>query len=186
MFVPVMIAVIRMSVRAVRERSRMSLVFGTLAAIMVALGWGVPPVGADQKPSAPAGNADRISACSLLTREEVKKIVPWAPLLDQFPSQEEPIGATGSACEYPTVGIQVLSYSKSFVDAAGKQHKLEPVAGVGDEAYLRNNAGRYAELFARVGTRLLTIQKNIGPGQTFETEKPAVIQLAKALVAKLR
>lgn len=34
--------------------------------------------------------------------------------------------------------------------------------------------------------RLLTIQKNIGPDQTFETEKLAVIQLAKALVAKLR
>jgi hypothetical protein len=32
----------------------MSLVFGTLAAIMIVLGWGVPPVGADQKPSAPA------------------------------------------------------------------------------------------------------------------------------------
>jgi len=141
---------------------------------------------AAQSPPAPTSGAkpDRIGACSLLTKEEVKKIVPWAPMLDQFPVEEEPIGTSGSSCNYPNVHIQVLTFTPQFFDAARKQGKLEPVAGVGDEAYFHDKAGQFAELYVKVGQRIVTVQKDVD--KSSEAEKPGVIALGKALVAKLR
>ena len=141
-----------------------------------------------QKPPAAssAAKSDRISACSLLTRDEVKKLVPWAPMLDQFPSREEPIGATGSACSHPSVHIQVMSFSRQTIDAAKKRGKLEPAAGVGDEAYLYENPSGYLELYAKVGTHLVTVQKSVRAGEKVESVRPGVIALARALAAKLR
>jgi|RhiMethySRZTD1v2_1073278.scaffolds.fasta_scaffold404095_3 hypothetical protein len=137
-----------------------------------------------QAPS-PGAKTDRINACSLLTKEEVKKIVPWAAMLDQFPVEEEPVGTSGSSCNYPNVHIQVLPYTPGFVETARKQEKFEPLPGVGDEAYFRDNRGEYAELLVRSGQRIVTVQKDIGTNRTAETEKPAVVALAKALIAKL-
>jgi hypothetical protein len=148
---------------------------------------GLQAAPARQKPAAsPAANPERINACSLLTREEVKKLVPWIPMLDQFKTEEEALGATGSACVYPSVHIQVLPFSQGTIDAARKRGKLEPVAGVGDEAYLYENPAGYAELYAKVGTHLLTIQKSVRPDEKMDAAKPPVIALAKAFVAKLR
>lgn len=152
--------------------------------VTVAVGWQTAP--ASQKPVASSASVpQRVSACSLLTREEIKKIVPWAPMLDQFKAEEEALGATGSSCTYPGVHIQVLPFSQGTIDAAKKRGKLEPVAGVGDEAYLYENPAGYAELYTKVGPRLLTIQKTVRVGETMEAAKPPVIALAKALAAKL-
>ena len=65
--------------------------------------------------------AQEISACSLLTRDEVKEVVPWPPLLDPLES-EETVLPNGSGCNYPNTYIQVLSASawESFVDAFAK------------------------------------------------------------------
>ena len=127
-----------------------------------------------------------VKACSLLPKEEVKRLLPWNNRLDQFPPEEEPLGASGSGCEYPSVRVQVLPYSAQTIEAARKRGKLENVAGVGDEAYLWENPQGYLELYAKVGMRLLTLQANVGPGQTQATVKPGAVSLAKALTPKLR
>ena len=126
----------------------------------------------------------RVQVCTLLSKEEVKKYLPWNAVLDRMPLEEVPIGANGSSCEFPTVGVQVLPFSQGFVDAARKSAPLEPIAGVGDEAYFRNNQNRWAEVLVKVGPRLLTLQAS-GDGK-IEAVKPRVIELAKAYVAKLR
>lgn len=164
----------------------MSLMVRTALATLVVVSPGSLPAGGSQTTTVSGAKSDRVNACSLLPREEVRKLVPWPALLDRMPTEEEPIGTSGSSCNYPTVFIQVLPYSPSWLDSARKQGSLEPVAGVGDEAQLRNNGGEYVELYTKVGSRLLTIQKDIGPGQTFETEKPVAIKFAKVLVTKLR
>jgi hypothetical protein len=91
---------------------------------------------------AEAGSAQRIRVCDLLPKEEVKKHLPWRPALDQFPLEEEAIGATGSSCNYPSVFIQVLPYSQGTIDALKKKGGLETVSGIGDEAHFYNNANR--------------------------------------------
>ena len=137
-----------------------------------------------QNPS--AAQAQRISACSLLPKEEVKKHLPWLSMLDQMKIEEEPIGASGSSCNYPSVHVQVLSFSPSFLETARKKGGLETVAGVGDEAYFHNNSNRYAELYVKVGQRMLTLQADVPNDGKIESVKPGVLSLAKAYVAKLR
>jgi hypothetical protein len=139
-------------------------------------------------PQEPGAKYQVVKVCSLLSLAEVKKLAPWAPHLDQFAKpEEEPIGSTGSSCNYPTVFIQVMAFQRSFIDAARKTEiPLEPVSGVGDEAYVRNNRGNYAELVAKVGPHSLTVQLSIDRNKTFESTKPSLIEIGKAYAAKLR
>ena len=78
-----------------------------------------------------------------------------------------------------------MPFLQSTFDAARKRGRLESVPGVGDEAYLYDNPAGYAELYVKVGSRLLTLQRSVGMGQTVTDVRPGVIALAKALVAKL-
>jgi hypothetical protein len=136
--------------------------------------------------ASPGAKTDRISACSLVSRAEVKKLLPWAPHVDQVANQEDPIGTTGSSCAYPTVHVQVMPFSQRMIDTARKNGKLEPVSGVGDEAHFHDNRNRYAELYVKAGKHLLTLQANVPVGKTSDSVKPAVVALAKAFVEKLR
>ena len=135
-------------------------------------------------PQPPSAGAQKIKACSLVTKEEVKQYLPWRPQLDQFPVEEEDIGTTGSSCNYPSVFIQVLLFTQGSIDAAKKISGIESVSGVGDEAYFSNNHDRFAELYVKVGTRWLTLQANLDGNMS--TVKPGVVSLAKVLVGKLR
>ena len=139
-------------------------------------------------PQGSGGKYQVVKVCSLLTLAEVKKLAPWEQHLDAFAKgEEEPIGTTGSSCNYPTVFIQVMAFHQSFIDNLKKNGvPLEPVAGVGEEAYARNNASRYAELVAKVGPHSLTVQLSIEAGKTFASTKPALIEIAKVYAAKLR
>lgn len=141
-----------------------------------------PPSLRAQQP--PAALAPIIPACSLVPKEEVKKHLPWIAVLDSFPIEEEPIGNYGSSCNYPSVFIQVLPFSQSTIDSARKRGGLETISGVGDEAYLYNNADLYAELYVKAGKYLLTLQADMDGN--IESVKPGVLNLAKALVEKLR
>lgn len=97
---------------------------------------------------------------------------------------EEPVGSSGSSCNYPSVFIQILPFPQRTIDLARERGGLETINGVGDDAYFHNNANRYAELYVRAGTHLLTLQANVDG--TVESVKPGVVNLAKALVARLR
>ena len=128
-----------------------------------------------------------VKVCSLLSLADVKKLAPWPPQLDSFAkAEEQALGTYGSSCNYPTATVQVMVFSQRSLDYARKIYKLDPVAGVGDEAFLRNNQNNFAELMVRVGPHLLTVQLNIGTNQTYETAKPTLVELGKAFAAKLR
>ena len=74
----------------------------------------------------PAAGPARIKACSLLPKEEVKKHLPWIPVLDRMPIEEEPVGNSGSSCNYPTVFIQVLPFSQGMIDLMRKKSGSKP------------------------------------------------------------
>ena len=128
--------------------------------------------------------APKVGACSLLPRQEVKRHLPWISALDGMAEEEEPIGISGSSCNYPSVTIQVLAFTRKTMDDVRAMSNTQAVSGVGDEAYLRNRNNEYAELFVKVGERLLTIQANLD--NNFDALKPGTLALARALVAKLR
>ena len=139
---------------------------------------------------ATAANDSAMHACSVLTRAEVRKHVPWSDQMERiFPQEEEDQFANGSGCEYPSIRVQVMSSSpeqwQRWVDAS-KNPTVERLAGIGEEAYIRDNKGLFAELYAKSGSRVVSLQKNLQPGETLQASKPQLIALAKAVVAKLR
>jgi hypothetical protein len=141
---------------------------------------------AQSKPAPPAATSgsQRVAVCKLLPTAEVKKHLPWRPQLDQFPPEEEAIGTSGSSCNYPSVMIQVLPGAQRMIDEAKKKGGLEPVSGIGEEAWFHKNPNGYAELYVKAGKYVLTLQSN------WDGKDPAVksgtLSLAKALLAKLQ
>ena len=128
-------------------------------------------------------------ACSVLTRAEVRKLVPWSDQMEKiFPQEEEDQFANGSGCEYPSIRVQFMSTTpdqwQRWVETS-KNPTVERLAGVGEEAYIRDNKGLFAELYAKSGSYLVSLQKNLGNGETTQTSKPQLIALAKAVFAKL-
>lgn len=170
------------SLHAPRRAVRTSLTIAVL-------GLCSPDTYARHVPQASGGGAKYkvVGACSLLSLAEVKKLAPWQPHLDPYAKGEEgALGSYGSSCEYPTVGIQVMAFNRSTIDALRKAGPIESVGGVGDEAYVRSNRGYFAELFARVGPHLLTVQLSVEKNKTFEAIKPSLIEIGKAFAARLR
>lgn len=161
-----------------------------LARVVNVLGVGLvlawPRVAAGAEAQAPAATPPRVEVCSLVPKAEVKKQLPWQDFLDAMPVEEEPVGAAGSSCSYPSVHVQVLPYTRSFVDAlrTSKTGALESIPGVGDEAWFRHNRKMFAEVAVRVGPRLLTLQASAE--DDVADVKARVIDLARVYVARLR
>ena len=97
---------------------------------------------------------------------------------------EDALGASGSACSYGGVTLQVDPFTAQALD---KQRAAAwvPVAEVGDAAYFFDNRGEYAELYARSGAHVLTVQMDVPRGRTAASIKPNVIALAKAVLPRL-
>lgn len=127
--------------------------------------------------------AQRPNACSILPAAEVKKHLPWNAIFDKNAAEETAIGTTGSSCEYPSVGIQLLPLSSRLLEIAREKGGLETVSGIGSEAYFHTNPNGYAELYVKTSRHILTIQASADDG--IAKVKPGVLSLAKALVAKL-
>jgi len=138
---------------------------GRMFRIVLLVALAGPPV-----PSADAGQspAAGIKVCGLLPAAQVKQLIGGDAMFDRFPPEEEAMGNFGSSCNYAGAMVQVMSFTQASIDAARKRGRLEPVTGVGDEAYFYDNRGQYAE------------------GQTSATVRPGAVALANALVAKLR
>lgn len=127
-------------------------------------------------------------ACSLLSKAEVKPFAPNPSVFDMIPPSEEPVGK-GSACNYPGIYIQIDPFTFATIEAERKKpgEKFETVPGVGAAAYARENTrSDDAEIFFRVGQRVATIQMSIPAGSTYASVKPRLVDLAKALAAKLK
>lgn len=144
----------------------------------------LPRVAAGAEPQAPAAPPPRIEVCSLVPKAEVKKQLPWQDSLDAMPVEEEPVGTTGSSCSYPSVHVQVLAYTRSFLDTFRKAGALEAIPGLGDEAWFRHNRKMFAEIVVKVGPRLLTLQADAD--DDVAAVRPRVIDLARVYVARLR
>jgi hypothetical protein len=141
---------------------------------------------ADAQGAAASGKG-KIGACSLLPRELVDKVMTGDKSMLKFAKPEEmAIGAHGSYCDYAGVSLQVNPFLRhaDLRKAPGKD--WQPVAGVGDTAYFRNNQGRFAELMVWTGANHFTIQLSIPAGGTADAVRPNTITLANAVIAKLR
>jgi hypothetical protein len=126
----------------------------------------------------------RVAACSLLPKADVRKHLPWHDIVDDMAPEEEPVGAAGSSCNYPSVFIQVFPVGRLVRGQPTTEPGWQPITGIGDEAWFRPNRTNYAELYVKTATHTLTIQANANGN--VEAVKPGTVSLARALLATLR
>ena len=135
---------------------------------------------------APAGKP-RISACSLLPADLVLKVGALNPqTVKILKPEEEAMGTTGSACEYGDIRLQVDPFANTDALRKSPGKDWQPVSGVGDTAFFHANGRNYAELMVWAGAHHFTIQFGVPVGSTPEAIKPKTIELANAIIPKLR
>jgi hypothetical protein len=134
-----------------------------------------------------------IRACALLTASEVRKLTALPDplnLYESMPPDEAPVGK-GSSCNYPSVHVQINPFDWSTIDSLRVKNptEFEAVPGVGSAAFVRANKRgsiEFAELYARVGPNILTLQMDVPDGSSTAAVKPGLIALAKAYATKLQ
>jgi len=136
---------------------------------------------------APAAGKSRISACSLLPTDLVLKVGGINPQAAKIlKPEEEAMGTTGSACEYGEIRLQVDPFARTDDMRKSPGKDWQPVSGVGDTAFFHANGRNYAELIVWTGGHHFTIQFGVPIGSTPEAIKPKTIELANAIIPKLR
>ena len=129
-----------------------------------------------------------VRACALLTKEVVTQVTPYdKKTLDAVltvPANEDSLGASGSACSYGGITMQVDPFAPAVFERQKKDTWIV-VPGLGDTAYYVDNGGRWGQLYVTAAGRVLTIQMAIPMGKTAASIQPNVIALAKAILPKL-
>jgi len=129
-----------------------------------------------------------VRACALLTKELVIQVTPYdkktLDLVLTVPPMEDSLGASGSACSFGGITMQVDPFAPAVFERQ-KKDTWVVVPGLGDTAYFVDNSGRWAELYVNAAGRVLTIQMDIPMGKTAASIQPNVIALAKAILPKL-
>ena len=139
------------------------------------------------------GAQPAIHACNLLPANEVKRLIGLPDPLNLYTTlpPEEQAAGRGSSCNYPNVHVQIDPFDWSTIDAlrAKTPTEYESIPAIGDVAYLRANkksSVEFAELYARIGTHVLTIQLDVPQGKTTAAVKSGIVALAQAYASKLR
>jgi hypothetical protein len=127
--------------------------------------------------------------CALLTRDLVEKAsAAGKQAVAAAKPQEVNLGATGWACQWGDVMLQVDPYPASRLADLGRNDpkSWESIPGVGDAAYFHNVKDAMVEMFVRVGPRTFGILMDVPVGSKAAAVKPRFVELAKAIVPKLR
>jgi hypothetical protein len=134
-------------------------------------------------------DAKALKPCGLLTPELVKQVgVASKKSADAATPKELKLGATGVACHWGEIMLQVDPLTRAQLEQLGKKgdKTWESVSGVGDDAYFHNISNVVGELFVRVGPRTFGVLIDIPAGSTATAFKPTFITVANAVVPKLR
>lgn len=135
--------------------------------------------------SAPAKPA--VHACAVLTRDLVTKYDTLNPKLHaMFKPEEEAVGPRGSSCNDGGILLQIDPFVREAELRKSPGKEWQPVGGLGETAYFRDNGGRWAELMVWAGSHHFTLQMTVPDGATAESVKPKATGLATALIAKLK
>jgi hypothetical protein len=140
--------------------------------------------------AAQTGRGTAVHACSFLTKALVAEHTPLTKqafaLVSDLPPSEDAIAPSGSECTYGGVTFNIDAISPEYFERIRKPEEWKAITGVGDTAYFRDNAGRFAELFVRTGMHSFSIQMDVPTGRTSASIQPNVIALAKAILPKVK
>jgi hypothetical protein len=152
-----------------------------LIAALLTIGIGQSPLSAFQAGTAATGSA--VKACSILTRDLVEPFAENKRTLGLIPPSEEAVGA-GTACDWGFVRLQLFAARPGGSRTGPKES--QPLPGVGDTAFFQNNRDRYAQLMVWSGAHYIMLQVSVPTGSTAEAIKPKTVDLANAIIKKLK
>lgn len=142
---------------------------------------------AEQSTAKPAPGKPAIRACSLLTPDLVAKYDTFNPKVrDLFKPEEGAIGTHGSSCDHGGILLQIDPFVRHADLRKSPGKDWQPVAGLGDAAFFKDNGGRWGELIVWTGSHHFTLQISVPDGGTAASVKPNATGLATALIAKLK
>jgi hypothetical protein len=154
-----------------------------LVALFVASTWITSHATDNHTSGGVAAGQAALRACAVLTRDLVAPFTENKKMLDVLPPQEEALEPSGTACDYGGVRLQL------FLGRGGKRtlsaKDIQPISGVGEGGYFRNNRDQYAELMVWTGKHSLDLQVSVPSGRTADAMKPDIVALANAIIAKL-
>lgn len=136
---------------------------------------------AQNRAGGPATGQSGLRPCAVLTKDLVAPFTENKQILDIIPPSEEKVGASGMACDYGGVRMQLFPGNVKRT----MPKDVQPVTGAGDGGVFRNNRNRYAELSVWTSKYNVDLQVSVPSGRTADDIKPDVIKLANALLAKL-
>jgi hypothetical protein len=140
-------------------------------------------------PAQSGAGGKTLKPCGLLTPELVRNVLVASKKSGQPAAPTEvPLGASGSACQWGDVMLQVNPLTPAQLEQLGKSgdKTWESVPGVGDAAWFHNVRDMIGELFVRVGSRTFGVLIDIPAGSTATAFKPTFVTVARAVVPKLR
>ena len=154
-----------------------------VASVLIAGTIASPTLGAQ----APASGKPRISACSLLPADLVVKVGGISPQMAKaLPPREEASGPNGSECNYGQVRLLVDPVIGSGGSRQPPGKNWQPLSGVGDTAFFRANGSTFAEIVAWTAAHHFFLQFTVPTGSSLDATKPKAIELAQAIIPKLR
>ena len=137
--------------------------------------------------------ASVVQACSLITRDDVRKATGVDPLVDPEPA------AGGAICNVGSGELKLYTGPDSWqawetARKAFKQDKVPttPVTGFGERAYffyptpLNAYQGNVAFLVVKSGDHTLALSLDAAEGEPAESMRPALESLMKVILARLK
>lgn len=146
-------------------------------------------------PSAAAGQASDLTACSLVDAAEIMRATGRKDILGEGPEAYGPPVNGRTECGFLSLHFTLRSNTtpegfrgmRNAQVKAGK--KAEPLTGLGDEAYyVTDTKGGYVQgvaIFYRAGTRQVSIMDMVPP-DSVEAAKPMLLSVARLTLSKLR
>jgi len=149
--------------------------------------------GSNAAPPAQGGQ----TACSIIDQAELKRLTGLKDNLGTGPVLTDPseLPKGRSECEYLGLTFSLSSptstddFARARVIQGKGGTKIEPVAGVGDEAFYWWDSGKGSSnqvgIAVRAGNRQLTVL-DLTSSDSVASAKPRLLTIAKSLVPKLR
>jgi hypothetical protein len=137
------------------------------------------------------------TACSIIDAEGLKQLTGLRDVLRRGPVAADPseVPKGVSECEYLglsfslTEGMTAPFFDRSRQDQVKQGTKIEPVSGVGDEAYYwwvpRPGSYRQAGIVFRMGSRRLVVMDLVS-SDSIQAAKQTLLKVAKHVEPKLR
>lgn len=139
-------------------------------------------------------------ACSYFPASDLLKITGRKDLLGQGPRASKPgeTGAGTTECDFLSVSMTVTSNmtpewfarDRKMFEANPTKWKVQPVSGLGDEAYWmwdpRSGSNRNVGIVYRAGGKRVSVGEMAASADSIESTKPMLMQIAKLALPKLK